>query len=97
MKRECGNKIHALQDEWLRMTQNPTNSFPYPKTGEFIGIRNHPLLSPGKYLVMMVTEYEPPYHKDSDGRDIRITLLEDKTGMRHSEMNGQNILKAIVK
>ena len=78
------------------MTQNPENHC-YPKTGDFIGINRHSLLPAGKYLVMMVTEYEPPYHKDSDWRDIRITLLEDKTGKRYSEMNGQNILKAIVK
>lgn len=97
MLRVCGGKNHVLQDEWIRVTKNPTNTFPYPKTGDFIGISNHPLLDSGKYLVTMVTEYEPAFNKDLDGRDIRITLIENKTGLEYPEKNGQDILKAMMK
>jgi hypothetical protein len=85
-------KIYVVQNKWLRETDNPIAP-KYPKTGDKITLKDHALVKDGTYTVSMVTEWEPPYDKDEDGRDIRISFCE------HSfrELNGVNIRKAMVK
>lgn len=88
----------ALQDKWLRVTQNPVAE-KYPKTGDLIQLKDHPMLAEGEYRVLMVTEFEPPYHPDEDGRDIRLTLLKtsDDSWNRRIDMNGVTVRKALWK
>lgn len=84
-----------LQNDWIRITQNP-NALEYPKTGDTIELKGHQLLNDGKYIVTMVEEFEPAYHADESGRDIRLTLINSNNfSQRHTGMNGQNILRAI--
>jgi len=82
----------VLQNRWLRITYNPSNlPTAYPKTGDEIELRNHNLLGNGKFVVEQVTEFEPGVCRDSEGRDIRISLL----GIGR-DFNGENIVAAMV-
>lgn len=96
---QIGPNSYAIQDEWLRVTQNPTTQEQYPRSGDIVTLRGHHYLPDGKYLVTMVEEFEPPFVKDANGRDIRISVV----GMlRHPSdtirgLNGERLLKAIIK
>jgi len=101
--RKINDMEYALNEKWLRIAQNPVAE-KYPKTGEMIELKNHNLLLDGEYLVSMVEEFEPPYSKDEDGRDIRISLVSKfmegpyPKARPNSEgfgaLNGVNIRKA---
>lgn len=82
---------YVLQPNWLRITQNPVAP-KYPKTGDTITLKGHDMLSDGEYIVQMVTEFEPPFHQDEDGRDIRIKFI----GVS-GEWNGKEIRNVIVR
>lgn len=88
------NMRFALQTKWIRETQNPVVSG-YPKPGDIITLRNHRLMSDGEYLVLSVIEWEPAYTPGHNGRDIRLSIVDDH-GISYRELNGQNILDAIV-
>ena len=101
------NTLRKIQSEWLRITYNPRGAQKYPDAGDVIQLAGHNLLPDGKYLVVMVTEFEPPYNADEDGRDIRISLAGegvsrvgmgavDKSGMAQ-ELNGVNVRLAMGK
>jgi hypothetical protein len=78
-----------LTKAWLRHTQNP-DAPKYPKTGDVVKLKKNYsfFLEAGRpYTVEIVEEYEPAYHKDEDGRDIRLTFLE----CPHKGLNGQAI------
>lgn len=82
-----------LQDEWLRHTQNPTAP-KYPKTGEIIALKKNYsffLEADIPYTVEIVEEYEPAYHQDEDGRDIRLSFVE----CPHKGLNGEAIRKLL--
>jgi len=104
--RKINGKEYVLNEEWLRITENPIAD-KYPKTGEMIELENHNILPDAEYLVAKVEEFEPPWYKDEDGRDIRVSLFSrfmegpyPKTrpnSERFGAMNGVNIRKAIKK
>lgn len=83
----------VLQDRWLRITQNPMAPL-YPKTGQTITIKSHGLVKDGSYVVEQVEEFEPGFHHDEDGRDIRISLLGVYRGRG---LHGPDILAAMEK
>ncbi len=74
MIREYKGQKYALQSKWSRITENP-EAPDYPCTGQKIELNGHIMIPDGKYIVSMVTEFEPPFHPDGMGRDIRISLL----------------------
>lgn len=89
IREDQNGKKWVLQDKWLRITQNPVAPG-YPKTGDEIELKGHGLIPNGKYIVEIVTEFEPGVDRDADGRDIRISLL----GFG-KDYNGMNILVAM--
>lgn len=83
-----GHRV-ALMTKWLRVTNNPTAP-KYPKTGDIVTVKSDYsfFLKKGEeWIVQQVIEYEPAYHKDEDGRDIRITFV----GHPHQELNGVRV------
>ena len=95
----CGKDVD-IQKRWVRITQNP-KSYTYPAAGDVIKLAGHRYLPNGEYLVTSVVEYEPPYTREDDGRDIRVSLLPDISNpafrVGTQGWNGQSILKAMVK
>ena len=82
----------AIERKWLRITYNPKVDG-YPKVGTVIELRDHRMLSDGKYLVTGVTEYEPGV---CDGRDIRLDLLSEGIMAEGRGWSGENLVKAMV-
>jgi len=93
---EINGQEFSIQDKWLRVTHNPSAPR-YPLSGQIIEIKNHSILGDGKYLVLMVEEFEPPYHTDEDGRDIRISLTAGNSHKDMNGLNGFNIRRAMTK
>jgi len=92
MERVIGNKTFAIQTKWIRITQNPYAP-KYPCSGDFITLKGHKTVPDGRYLVGMVTEFEPPLTTDEEGLDVRISLAD---GQRDWEgLNGVNIRDAM--
>jgi hypothetical protein len=85
----------AIQANWLRITQNPSTTL-YPRTGSVVLLKNHKMLADGAYLVTAVIEYEPPFTKDKEGRDVRITLLSADYHP-YVDMNGVKVLEAAIR
>jgi hypothetical protein len=93
LEREWFRGKYAINDKWLRITHNPVVEG-YPKSGEVIKLDGHAFLNNGEYLVTDVQEFEPGYVCDSNGRDIRITLVS-RNGSVMPLLDGSNILKAM--
>ena len=95
----CGKDVD-IQKRWVRITQNPKTYNTYPGAGDVIKLAGHRYLPNGEYLVTSVVEYEPPYTRDDDGRDIRISLFPDISNpvFRVETLGwcGEEILKAMV-
>jgi len=93
VRKMAGTNI-AIQNQWLRTTQNPVASR-YPKSGQFIKMSGHGFISDGWYLVVMVVEYEPAFIEDEDGRDIRLRILSG--GFDSEEFSARTINKHLLK
>jgi hypothetical protein len=85
----------VVNDDIRHVVYNPVTGLEYPKVGDVIALKKHGMLSNGTYLVCEVTEYDPSRRADINGRDIRITVC-DKFGLKHYDMNGSGLVKAIV-
>lgn len=92
MRRNIKGFNIEIMDKWIRETLNPYAP-KYPRSGDFIRLKGHKLLLDGEYLVTGINEFEPPFHKDEDGRDIRVALTNGEIEKR--EMNGVQIRKAM--